>query len=58
VHVVLGDSAIVHDSELTRRLADWLQEQELARPAIADGPVDVPIAWGHNQAAMLRRSRS
>jgi len=56
VHMVLGDSAVAHDTALAERLAGWLQEHNLACPVVADQPVEVPIQWGHNQARMLRRS--
>ncbi|MCK4577980.1 MAG: hypothetical protein KAU50_04275 [Candidatus Marinimicrobia bacterium] len=56
VHVVLGDSAIVHDNALTTDLVDWLRANGLAQPVQAGTPAEVPIQWGRNQAAMLRRS--
>jgi hypothetical protein len=55
VHVVLGQE-IEDDALLAVQLAEFLSGDKLANPTISESPIEVPMEWGRNQAAMYRRS--
>lgn len=55
IHVIKGQS-VEHDQKLSKKLVDFLKEENLANPVLSDDPIDVPIQWGRNQARMLQKS--
>jgi Mor family transcriptional regulator len=55
IHVIKGKS-VEHDQKLSKKLADFLKEENLANPLVSDDQIDVPIQWGRNQAKMLQKS--
>ena len=55
VNVVRG-ATVTHDEALARKVIAFLQQENLADPALGTVAAEIPVKWGANQAKMAQQS--